>query len=171
MSCSLIEATATTAQNMEDVGRRLGELLLSSPDAAGPAIVFLRGPLGAGKTTLARGVLRAFGVDGIVKSPTYTLVETYETVCGSLVHIDLYRLNQVEEVEYLGLEGYLESAVCLFEWPERAVGALPQADLEIIIDADRDPRRLSISAMTARGAVLAVGLGARLQFAELISKT
>lgn len=163
-----VEASAATAGDMELIGLRLGEALSSVPLRPGPAMVFLRGPLGAGKTTLARGVLRAFGVGGIVRSPTYTLVEPYETDRGCVVHVDLYRLGHVEEVEYLGLEAYLESAVCLIEWPERAAGRLPQSDLDITIDAALEPRRLSISPMTERGTRLAEDLDRRLKVSESI---
>lgn len=147
----VVRAWAPTAGEMENIGRWLGEALISVPGEAGSGIVvFLRGPLGAGKTTIARGVLRAFGVEGIVRSPTYTLVEPYETDRGGVVHVDLYRLSRVEEVEYIGLEAYLDYAVCLIEWPERAAGQLPRADLDIAIDAENDPRRVSISALTGR---------------------
>lgn len=164
-----VSASAATAGDMETIGRRLGEALAAEREAAGPAVVvYLRGPLGAGKTTVARGVLRAFGTEGIVRSPTYTLVEPYETGHGGVVHVDLYRLSRAEEVEFLGLEGYLDYATCLIEWPERGAGELPRADLDIAIDADTDPRRVSISPMTGRAVPLLDALARRLKVSESI---
>ena len=164
----IVVASAATPGDMEAVGHRIGEALLSSPGDWARTLVFLRGPLGAGKTTLARGILRAFGVGGIVRSPTYTLVEPYETNRGRVTHVDLYRLRRPEEAEFLGLEGELETGVCLIEWPERAGCVLPQADLEIAIDPDRTPRQVSISPLTARGATLTKALDARMRISESI---
>lgn len=113
-------------------------------------IVYLQGPLGAGKTTFARGVLRAFGVAGTVRSPTYTLLEPYETPGGRVVHFDLYRLTHVEEAEYLGLREYLDGGVCLFEWPERAAGALPPADVTVAIGIAGTAREATVSLSGAR---------------------
>ncbi len=115
-----------------------GQLLASHLPV--PSVVTLQGELGAGKTTLVRGILRALGWQGVVRSPTYALIELYElgdrvktieTVC----HIDLYRLASVDEVEMLGLRDYLDSrTLLLVEWPERGQGALPAADLHCMID-------------------------------------
>ena len=98
-----------------------------------PQVIFLRGDLGAGKTTFSRGFLRGRGHDGSVKSPTYTLVEPYESVPGGPVfHLDLYRLGDAEELAYLGLGDYLSvEAILLIEWPERAEAKLPPATLDI----------------------------------------
>ena len=94
-------------------------------------VVYLEGSLGAGKTTLARGMLRAFGVTGPVRSPTYTLIEPYSPPHGPAVfHLDLYRLASGEELEMLGYRELLEAgALLLVEWPERGAGWLPGADL------------------------------------------
>lgn len=95
-------------------------------------VVFLHGDLGAGKTTLARGLLRAAGVSGTLRSPTYTLMEPYVAGGQSFLHLDLYRLVDPAEVENLGLRDYpLHTTIWLVEWPERGQGFLPPADVTL----------------------------------------
>ena len=94
------------------------------------AVLYLHGDLGAGKTTLARGLLRALGVTGAVRSPTYTLVERYDTAVGAVLHLDLYRIADAAELGFLGLDAEVgDSRLWLVEWPERGTGGLPAADL------------------------------------------
>ncbi|WP_110666212.1 tRNA (adenosine(37)-N6)-threonylcarbamoyltransferase complex ATPase subunit type 1 TsaE [Salinicola halophilus] len=133
----------------------LGEALGHALDGRGR--VHLLGDLGAGKTTLARGVLRAHGHAGAVKSPTYTLVEPYELGEHRIYHFDLYRLGDPEELEFLGARDMLgEQALSLIEWPSRGAGWLPVPDLEIHLTTVESGRTARATACTARGqAVLA----------------
>jgi tRNA threonylcarbamoyladenosine biosynthesis protein TsaE len=124
------------------------------------ALIHLEGDLGAGKTTLVRGFLRARGESGPVRSPTYTLIEPYETTTGTVYHLDLYRLGSGEELEYLGLRDLLdEQAVVLIEWPERGRGWLPEADLLIRIEHLDHGRRLVLEAGSDAGEDILAGLG------------
>jgi tRNA threonylcarbamoyladenosine biosynthesis protein TsaE len=114
--------------------------------------VSLSGELGSGKTTLARGILRGLGYGGKVKSPTYTLVELYKLSRLDLYHFDLYRFNDPQELLDAGFrDNFGGGNICLLEWPERAAGLLPQADLEITMAAEGAGRRLSIKAETESG--------------------
>ena len=110
-----------------------------------PKVVYLHGPLGAGKTTLVRAVLRALGHDGPVRSPTYTLVETYLLGHCEVHHLDLYRIADADELEFLGLRDLAsERALWLVEWPERGADDLPRPDVELTIAfADQHGRRVT----------------------------
>jgi tRNA threonylcarbamoyladenosine biosynthesis protein TsaE len=116
------------------------------------AVVQLRGDLGAGKSTLARALLRALGVKGGIRSPTYTLVERYPLDDGHEAwHLDLYRIGQADELEFLGLdEG--SASLWLVEWPERGAGALPPTDLVVALEIDGQGRRARLSGASAAGA-------------------
>jgi len=119
---------------------------------ARPAIIYLVGDLGAGKTTLARGLIRALGYPGKVKSPTYTLVEPYDCEQLPVYHLDLYRLAEAEELEWLGLRDMLAMpALLLVEWPERGAGALPTADLTVYLDYAELARTVRLTASSAVG--------------------
>lgn len=109
-------------------------------------LVFLRGPLGAGKTTLVRGWLRALGYDGPVKSPTFTLIEPYEMDSVQILHFDLFRIAKPSEIEYIGMLEHLETSQLQFvEWPERGNSRLPNPDLDIRLAYDGSHRQATIS--------------------------
>ena len=117
---------------LPDIGatESLGQRLARSMPAT--AVVFLRGDLGAGKSSIARAMLRALGVSGPIKSPTYSLVERYSLAQGEAVHMDLYRIAEAAELEFLGLDDLAAQArLWLVEWPERGAAALPRPDIEI----------------------------------------
>jgi len=118
----------------------------------GQGAVLVRGDLGAGKTTLCRGLLHAMGHSGSVKSPTFTLVEPYEINDRAVYHFDLYRLAHADELEYIGIDEYFgDNSLCLVEWPEKADGQLPPHDLEIAIDVSGEKRNISIQAISTHG--------------------
>jgi tRNA threonylcarbamoyladenosine biosynthesis protein TsaE len=122
--------------------------------AEGAAIVYLDGDLGSGKTTLARGVLRASGIAGTVRSPTYTLLERYEAGELIVVHLDLYRVVEAAELEALGLrELHRAQHLWLIEWPHRGAGRLPPADLVVGFEAGPDCHHLRVSPHSALGEI------------------
>lgn len=109
---------------------------------AGGGVVYLQGDLGLGKTTLVRGLLRAMGFSGRVKSPSYGLIESYEVAGLAVHHLDLYRLSDGEELLYLGLEDLFEgSTLMLVEWPEKGRGYLPEPDWRIRLEETADGGR------------------------------
>lgn len=128
-------------------GAALGRALGARP-LERPGLIALHGDLGAGKTTLVRGLLRALGHTGPVRSPTFTLLEPYEHLTPPVWHLDLYRLGDPGELEYLGLADLLVApALLLIEWPERGAGALPAADLDIHIAHADAGRRLTMTSV------------------------
>ena len=136
----------------EAATRALGAALAHTGEGGG--VVLLQGDLGAGKTTLARGFLRGLGYQGAVRSPTYTLLEPYPVASGTVYHLDLYRLADPEELDYLGLRDLDEpGATFLVEWPERGLGALPPADLEIHLDHAGEGRVARLVHHSRRGEV------------------
>lgn len=134
---------------MEAFGATLADFMQSG------GLVTLSGNLGVGKTTLTRGFMHAIGHEGAVKSPTYTLVEPYDINGRSIMHFDLYRLSDPEELEYLGFRDYLDgSTLCLIEWPEKAKDFLPEPDLAIKIDVAKDGRQISWQSFSEKGAIV-----------------
>jgi len=127
----------------------LGQLLARTRPAQ--ALVELQGDLGAGKSTTARALLRALGVQGAVRSPTYTLIERYPLADGSEAwHLDLYRIGGAGELDFLGLdEG--SASLWLVEWPERGQGVLPPTDLRVELTIDREGRRARLTALSDSG--------------------
>ncbi len=122
--------------------RELGAELIEACASAG--IITLQGNLGTGKTTLVRGALEAKGITTGVRSPTYTLVEFYELDALSVAHLDLYRLADPEELEYLGFRDYLQAdTLCLIEWPERAAGYLENVGLQLNLEFADECRLVS----------------------------
>lgn len=127
-------------------GEKIGRAL------KGRGIVYLYGELGAGKTTLCRGILRSYAYSGAVKSPTYTIMEPYELDAVRIFHFDLYRLNDPDEWNYLGVDGFFsEQTLCLIEWPERVGGNLPMADLAVTLAYQEQGRTMKIRALSDYG--------------------
>ena len=113
-------------------------------------LIAFHGDLGAGKSTFIRAFLRALGVSGTIRSPTYTLVEPYETTAGRVLHMDLYRLNYPDELIELGLDDdWPPAALWLVEWPDKAEGELPAADATIRLAHDSSARKIEIQAHSA----------------------
>ncbi|MDH4133256.1 MAG: tRNA (adenosine(37)-N6)-threonylcarbamoyltransferase complex ATPase subunit type 1 TsaE [Gammaproteobacteria bacterium] len=141
-----IEQHTDSPEAMEALGARLASQLP-------PGIVLhLHGTLGAGKTTLVRGILHGLGYRGTVKSPTYTLVEPYSIDGKAVYHFDLYRLKDPEELEFLGIRDYLEGqGICLIEWAGRGESLLPPPDVDVHIERDTEGRAVRLTARTVNG--------------------
>lgn len=149
-----VELALADAAATERLGARLARALDGSA-----AVIALQGELGAGKTTLVRALLRALGVTGTIRSPTYTLVEPYEADDRRIVHLDLYRLADAEELEYLGVRDLdAGSALLLIEWPERGAGALPAVDLWVRMAYQGNGRLAALSPGSPRGEAILSGL-------------
>ena len=146
----------------EDDTAALARQLAAQPLLAN-AFITLHGDLGAGKTTLVRHLLRALGVEGRIKSPTYAVVEAHETPGGLAIwHFDFYRFSDPREWEDAGFRDIFASAgLKLAEWPQKAAALIPPADIAIDIEAlDDTVRRVTLQAHTARGATLLQGMSA-----------
>lgn len=117
--------------------------------------IYLRGELGAGKTTFVRGLLNELGHKGTVKSPTYTLVESYSVSEKEIYHFDLYRINDPEELEAMGIRDYCDGkSICLFEWPEQGGELVPPADLTLSFTHTAPGREVEIQSNSAQGETL-----------------
>lgn len=137
--------------------QRLGELLAGAlPDLSQrPLVIHLQGDLGAGKTTLVRGFARRLGITETIRSPTYTLVETHETADLCVVHVDLYRVNDEQEVDALALSEYLMPRhVLLIEWPQRGGGFTPPADLSLQLEYRGAGRQALLAGQSGPGRAL-----------------
>lgn len=140
VAMALPDEAATVA-----LARRLAPVLQDG------GVVFLHGELGAGKTTFARALLRALDVGERVKSPTYTLLERYKVGTRDAFHLDLYRIADAGELEWLGLDELdAPDALVLIEWPERGRGALPAPDLEVALEHAGRGRNVRLTALSAR---------------------
>lgn len=147
---------------------RLGTALAPELSQRG-AVVFLQGELGTGKTSLVRAILQALGASSRVRSPTYTLIESYEIAGRAVFHLDLYRLTSPAEVEYLGLRDLdPEADLVLVEWPEHGGAHLPAPDLTLRLDYDRacgvEGRRASLTADSSWGTTILSGLAKKYPF-------
>lgn len=143
------EYAIPTEDAMQEFGGNLAQ------NAERGSVIYLRGDLGAGKTTLVRGFIQSLGHEGKVKSPTYTLVEPYELHDLSVFHFDLYRLSDAEELEEMGFRDYFEdSSIVLLEWPEKAEKLLPLPDLHISIGISASSRILQLSGHSEKGSSL-----------------
>ncbi len=107
------------------------------------AVIYLQGDLGVGKTTWTRGFLRALGYTGKVKSPSFTLVETYDINTDTIYHLDCYRLSDSDELEYLGIRDY-QPGIMIVEWPDKGRGYLPKADMTLVFEYHTDYRLVTI---------------------------
>ncbi|MGH8462209.1 MAG: tRNA (adenosine(37)-N6)-threonylcarbamoyltransferase complex ATPase subunit type 1 TsaE [Stenotrophobium sp.] len=129
----------------EALGAALARALAARPGG----VIYLQGDLGAGKTTLARGFLRALGVTGVIRSPTYTLMEVYHVQARDVLHMDCYRLSDPLELHNLGLTDYPpQRTLWLVEWPEQGASVLPPSDIVIRIEVVETGRNLSVSGLS-----------------------
>lgn len=143
---TIITKKICTAKEMLNLGADLAKIILNG------TIIYLIGELGAGKTTLVRGFLHALNYTGKVKSPSYTLIESYEMDSKIIHHFDFYRLNNPNELKFIGIEEYFASAaICLIEWPEKGLPQLPPADLTCDIIFKETGRIVNISPCTMQG--------------------
>lgn len=150
-----LELVLPDASATELLGRSLARAFPGASHSS--AALFLEGDLGAGKTTCVRALLRSCGVSGLIRSPTYTLVESYRLATHTqeltCVHVDLYRLEGASEVDELGLRDFLTPGhLLLIEWPQKGAGSLPPPDLSLSLEFASSGRRARLRAGTERGA-------------------
>lgn len=146
----LIERRAATAAETAAFGEKLATVLSVRRDA--PVVLHLKGDLGAGKTTLAQGFARGVGVADPVRSPTYALMEPYETAGITMLHLDLYRLRDPSELDALGLRDWARPGVVwLVEWPEKGGDRLPAPDVRITLTVEPSAHRIAAAAASVFG--------------------
>ena len=118
----------------------------------GGEVIYLKGELGTGKTTLVRGALNELGHTGNVKSPTFTIVEPYSIDSHVIYHFDLYRLDDPEELESLGIRDYCDGrSICFFEWPEKGGNLTPNADISLLLSYTEEARNIKLTAISEIG--------------------
>jgi tRNA threonylcarbamoyladenosine biosynthesis protein TsaE len=145
-----VELLLTDSNAPEALGSALARAYQKS--GGGSAVLYLHGELGAGKTTCARSLLRALGVVGAIRSPTYTLVEAYPMSWVTCVHVDLYRVRGPVEVDELGLRDYFdEPCLLLVEWPDRGGDGLPAADVDMTLCYAGEARSARLYGASSRG--------------------
>lgn len=136
-----------TEHASEQLAKRLAACLVS------PLIITFSGEIGAGKTTLIRAMLRSLGVQSAIKSPTFSLVESYQVENLHIHHFDLYRIHDESELDYIGFRDYfLENAICCIEWPERVISYLDQADVALSLGLKGAGREMHARAFSSAGA-------------------
>lgn len=149
MNDFLIKLTIPNEQAMLALGAKIAMACQN------PTTIFLKGQLGAGKTTFTRGFLRGLGYEGHVKSPTYTLVESYQFDHRTLYHFDFYRLRDPVELEYIGIQDYFAAnAICLIEWPDYGAGMLPSPDLLCDIELIEKGREVKLISSSEKGSTI-----------------
>jgi len=152
MTAELINQLQTVLkdeQQMHAYGEKIAKAICQ---INAPLLIFLSGDLGAGKTTLSRGILAGLGHKGSVKSPTYTLVEPYDLDIGKVFHFDLYRLVDPEELYDIGFDDYLsEAQLCMVEWPDKGGSLVPKADISLQINSNETGREVILTAQTSLG--------------------
>lgn len=138
-----------TELDSEKIAARIAACLVS------PLVITFSGDIGAGKTTLVRAMLRCLGVSSAIKSPTFSLVESYQGTHLQIHHFDLYRIHDESELDYIGFRDYFEdNAVCCIEWPERAVSYLACADIGFTLSLKGAGREMQVRAFTSAGAAV-----------------
>ena len=144
----VLDLVVKNLSETQELGRKLAYCCSSLKDSC---VIYLIGDLGVGKTTLAQSFIQYFGFDR-VKSPTYSLVESYQNKDIDIHHFDCYRLSDPEELEYIGIREYLmPKHLQLIEWPELGKGAIPKADISISLSGDGDERKINIESLTKVG--------------------
>ena len=144
-----LQAVLKDEQQMHAYGKKIAQAI---GQINAPLLILLNGDLGAGKTTLSRGILNGLGHRGSVKSPTYTLVEPYDLQIGKVFHFDLYRLVDPEELYDIGFKDYLtEAQLCMIEWPDKGGTLLPKADISLLINSNGTGRQVILTAQTSLG--------------------